>query len=460
MDSANNVNSKAPIQLGHGGAGFAGPAGIPSDHGGRIWEAARNLGARPDEILDYSANLNPLGPPPGVIRVIEEHLGEIVHYPEPFSSTLAGAIASHRDVWPSMVAVGNGASEVIYSIVRAIRPKTVLIPSPTFSEYQRAALASSAETDLIPVWDAEATRIDVETIVQVLRRKHYDMLFLCNPNNPTGNLLGPDGIRFIWEACVEAKTYMILDESFLGFVEGGEAHSGLVLLRSKKAENLVILDSFTKLFSLPGLRLGYAVGDPQVVVAINASRDPWSVNRLSQVAGMRCLEETGYVLQTQKTVAAARSDLIGRLRRLAGTPDTAGAIRPFDSAANFILCRLGDGITSRDLTALTVKQGVLIRDCSTFSHLGMSAGPNGPTGVGLAIPSRLDQQRTMVNKNGLNQLAACGVAYGPGAAEGGRFIRLAVRLPADNERLVAVLARAVRYLRTSENNLRDGCDYD
>ncbi|HHY39309.1 MAG TPA: pyridoxal phosphate-dependent class II aminotransferase [Clostridia bacterium] len=452
MDSANSVNSKAPIQLDQDRAGFASPAGIPSDHGGRIWEAALNLGVRPDEILDYSANLNPLGPPPGVLRVIEEHLGEIVHYPEPFSSTLARAIASHRDVSPSMVVVGNGASELIYSIVRAIRPKTVLIPSPTFSEYQRAALVSSAKTDLIPVWDAETARIDVGTIAQVLRRKHYDMLFLCNPNNPTGNLLDPDSVRFIWEACVEAKTYMILDESFLGFVDNAEALSGLALLRSKKAENLVILDSFTKLFSLPGLRLGYAIGDPKVLVAVNAGRDPWSVNRLAQVAAIRCLEETGYVLQTQKTIAAARSDLIGRLRRLDETVDIAGAIRPFDSAPNFILCRLGDGITSRDLATLTAKEGILIRDCSTFPYLGTSAGPDGPKGVSLAIPSRLDKQRTMADKNKLNPLAACGVAYGPGAAEGCRFIRLAVRLPADNERLVAVLAQAVRYLRATRRS--------
>jgi len=268
-------------------------------------------------------------------------------------------LATYLGVQTDNLLVGNGATEIIYSLCFLLRPRIVLVPQPTFSEYARAAEAAGAQVILCPLSPTQGFRLDVEAYCRLLEQA--DMAFLCNPNNPTGNLFPYDTLYHIWQESRRRGVWLIVDESFLDFVENWPELS-LVQVAARE-EKLIILRSLTKFFALPGLRLGAGIAAPSIIKYLEERSDPWRVNILAQLAGAVAVKDREYQIRTWKLLKGERAYLFEGLAFLPG-------LRPYRSEANFILVDIGlSGWKSGELTEALAQHKVLVRDCSNFPGL-------------------------------------------------------------------------------------------
>lgn len=353
------------------------------EHGGNLYAAARQAGRAPEAFLDFSANINPLGLSGRVRAAIEAALPLVVHYPDAAASALKEAIARRYVVTPEHITCGNGAAELLYLLCYRRRPRRVLVPAPTFSEYERAARAAGAVVDYFPLTAADGFRLDTDALSE--RLAGVDITFICNPNNPTGRILPRPAAERIIAAAAGHGGLVVIDESFIDFLADAADHTCRPLLAAYP--NLVILQSLTKFYAIPGLRLGFALAQAPVGHLLATGKDPWNVNSLAQAAGVAALADDEYRTASIAAVAAARNELAAGLAALPG-------VLPLPATANFILADIaGTGHTAASLRQALQARAILIRDCSNY----------------------------------------------PGLDD--RYIRLAVKLPADNRRLLAALEK-------------------
>ncbi len=249
---------------------------------------------------------------------------------------------------------------MIYLIVQALRPRRVLIAEPTFSEYRRAAATAGAEVVTLELEPESAFVLDVDRWREKLAG--VELAFLCNPNNPTGRLLEIEALKAVVESCRRQGSFLVVDESFLDFCENWREFS--LAAAAAAREGMLILRSLTKIFALPGLRLGCGVAHPELVARLEGWRDPWSVNILAQMAGVAALADTGYLTKTRELIRREKEYLYYGLAELAG-------FRPFHPEVNFILTDVSNsGLTAPVLAARLGRERILIRDCSSFPGLG------------------------------------------------------------------------------------------
>ncbi|HIE05097.1 MAG TPA: threonine-phosphate decarboxylase [Candidatus Latescibacteria bacterium] len=322
------------------------------EHGGEL-EKLRRFGVSPDAIVDFSVNVNPLGPPEELLRVIRERLGEVVRYPEPYSETLASKLSAKLGVPEGSVVVSGGSNQMIYAVCRALRPERVLVLQPTFSEYRKAATIQMAYVQDFPLDPEGGFSVPSEELFGALRSS--DLVFICNPNNPTGNLLERE---FLLDAVRDLPDVVfVVDEAFSDFSD----FPASVLGDAPRFGNLIVLRSFTKLFSVPGLRLGYSVSSEGLASALREQVEPWSVNRLAQVAGEVVIELDGFVEESRRFVRRERDYLFSSISEIRG-------LSPFPSQANFLLvwCPTMD---ASSLQARLLEEGIFIRNCSNFVGL-------------------------------------------------------------------------------------------
>lgn len=324
-------------------------------HGGNIWLAGQIYGVKPENIVDFSANINPLGPSPMVLEALKEALTQIRYYPEPQASSLRRKIGSLTGLPEEFLLLGNGAAELIYALGRVLKPQRVLLTVPTFSEYAGGfagtsivEIKTSVENDFKP---------DLEQLYRQLQPE--DMVILCNPNNPTGQLVLREDMETLLVKARQAGAWLLVDEAFMDFVYPQQS----LLHEVKKNPFLLVLRSLTKFFAIPGLRLGYLAAAPELILKLTAILPPWRVNHLAQVAGMVAMSDTAYVERTRQVITSQRAFLTRGLEQIPG-------FRPLQSAANFILvdCR-GTGCRDREIQAFLGSRGILIRICSNFSSL-------------------------------------------------------------------------------------------
>lgn len=319
-------------------------------HGGDIY--ADDLTAEP---LDFSASINPLGMPETVRQAAMQALSGCVHYPDPQCRQLRRAIAAREGVAPGQVFCGNGAADVLYRLLLALRPKKILLTAPTFSEYeQAAALAGStiirfplrAEDDFaIPetFWDAVTPEIE--------------LVIVCNPNNPTGQVTPKWLVKKGMERCRAAGTRLLVDECFHDFPDEPER----IAMTDCVSENhhLILLRSFTKMYAMPGIRLGYCLSaDTELLEQLYDMGAPWSVSVLAQACGVAAARDTEFPVRTRQYIAQQRKKLQDGLQELGFT------VLP--GQANYLLCRM-DG--APDLVQQLRERGILIRSCDTFAGL-------------------------------------------------------------------------------------------
>jgi threonine-phosphate decarboxylase len=234
------------------------------------------------------------------------------------------------------------------------RPKKVLVPIPTFTEYARAAEDAGAEIVTFPLTERDGFRMDPVELAFAL--KGVDMAFLCNPNNPTGQIIPKAEMLEIMKYALEYGVKLVVDEAFMDFVEAES-----ILKETVHTSNIICLRAFTKFFGMPGLRVGYAVSDETTIAALSGGQEPWTISIPGERAAIAALEDWAHIKKTRALIAQERDRLLSALRLLPG-------VEPFPGSANFILIKL----TSTDTFALREKLGfqrMLLRDCSTFPGL-------------------------------------------------------------------------------------------
>ncbi len=330
-------------------------------HGGKVFDFARSHSCDPSEVLDFSANINPLGLSPMAKAAILENLDDIVHYPDRFCAVLREMLALQYRLKAGQVLIGNGATELIHLIPRALGLKKILLPTPSFSEYERAAALAGADVLFMPLREENDYRLDVRVLVDWIndhKNNGIDAVFLCNPNNPTGHLLSKQEITSILKAAFHLGVLVILDEAFIDFTDAPSFVGEICWYI-----NLIVVRSFTKFYAMPGLRAGYLAANAKTVSQIEAIKAPWSVNHLALVAAAAGLADAAYIQATHQLINTERSYLSEALSKLPG-------ITVFPSSSNYLLFKLGRGTPDADeLSKRLGPAKILIRSCESFCGL-------------------------------------------------------------------------------------------
>ncbi|MEQ6887482.1 threonine-phosphate decarboxylase CobD [Halomonas sp. CS7] len=323
-------------------------------HGGRSAPLLERYGLPPEHpLIDFSVNLNPLGPPPWLGDWLAGAAEHLTRYPDPDDDRARRAIAEHEGVSPDRVLVTGGGAEAIYLAAALHRGGRALIVQPTFSEYARACAHYGLRVEALTL-SGEAFRLDVDAAERAMA--DAEVLFLCRPNNPTGTLIPREDIARLLARCDEARTTLVVDEAFVDFTEDDERLTPLLA----ESPNLLLLRSLTKLYDLPGLRLGYLLGAPETVARLAACQLPWSVNALALELVEPLVADADYLARTRAWLVDQR-DLPRKVRELGY------AVAP--AAANFLLLRGGDAAETEALFASLLRRGLLARHTHNFPGL-------------------------------------------------------------------------------------------
>lgn len=327
-------------------------------HGGNSIELARQLGCSPQEITDMSSNINPLGPPPGLIRYLKHHIDAVGFFPEVDARETSERFAHCCGIDPKRVLAGNGTTQIIYSIPQALGVNSALIVGPTYSDYADACHLNNVKTTFA---FAEATKNFQADINQIRTRlDQMDAVFICNPNNPTGSLIPPDELESLCRSY--PGTYFIIDESYLPFVQGGDALS----LRTLDSGNLMVLSSISKIFAIPGLRIGFMISAADIIKKFKRFLQPWSVNSLAQLAVGHLMANKdnadAFIQKTQRHIRAER-------RRFLDAAKDFSDIYLYPSTTNFILAQLPYDLRAEDVINQLSRDKILIRNCRNFNGL-------------------------------------------------------------------------------------------
>lgn len=329
-------------------------------HGGNVYEVQRRTGLDHEKVIDFSANINPLGFPVGLPEAIMGGLSDLVHYPDPDYTDLASSIAVAKGVPTQWVYPGNGAIELIYMIMEYLKPEKAHVISPGFVEYERSLRRYGAEVNWIRLEESDEFRLTEETIAPALGNKG-EPIVLCTPNNPTGALVEPGLLREIMKRAGENGQPLIIDEAFMDFVDPERAIECIPF--TGQYPNLFVLRSMTKCYAVPGLRLGYLItSSPGFNEWVEEYRIPWMVNHLASLAGQAALKDHAHIEKTKQYVSQQRERLIRGLRGFDG-------LKVYPAEANFVCIRLTE--SERDLKAQLLEYGILIRSCSNY--IGMDA---------------------------------------------------------------------------------------
>ncbi len=327
-------------------------------HGGNIYDLATEIGCLPEDIIDMSSNTNPLGILPVLMEYLHARLEEIKVHPEPDARGLSNYFARHYRLSPDQVLTGNGTTQFIFDSPRALNPRQVLILGPTYSDYADSCEVNGIKYSFLIAKEENLFQPDIEDVKD--RLSGNDLVFICNSNNPTGSLIPKNALLELCSSCPE--TIFIIDESYLPFSRDYDQttmiHSGL--------PNLVVLHSFSKVFHIPGLRLGFLIASPEYVEKFRQVYEPWCVNSLAQVAGRFLLEKASvqeeFLGQTREFVAEETSNFKKRLGRIL-------CLDVFPSHAPFMLIKIKEGLDSAGLCSRMAQNRILIRDCVNFRGL-------------------------------------------------------------------------------------------
>ena len=314
-------------------------------HGGDIY---RNQG-----VVDYSANINFLGMPERVRQAAKDAIDASVWYPDPECEKLKAAIAKKEGVPVEWIFCGNGAADVIFSFMLALKPKKALLPVPSFYEYRQALECVDCQRKEVLLEESSGFCLKESFLNQI--QKDTDVVVLCNPNNPTGQLIRQELSEKIAEKCDETDTYLLMDECFHDFLEEGESHTLLPKVTDNK--KIFILKAFTKMYGMAGLRLGYGIcSDTELIDRMRQVSQPWNVSVPAQTAGIAALQETAFAERSRKEVAIQKSYLIRGL--------TEAGMQIYGSAANYIFFQAEPGFDEK-----MRREGFMIRNCGNYDGL-------------------------------------------------------------------------------------------
>ncbi|MTI82035.1 MAG: threonine-phosphate decarboxylase [Firmicutes bacterium] len=326
-----------------------------SIHGGNIWAAARKHSCSPERFIDFSANINPLGPSPFALEAIHKGIDMVQHYPDPEATELKMKLSHYLSVPENNLLLGNGGAEIIYALCRALNPKRLVLPVPTFSEYREALSRVPIEPVFLQAENNFA--LPVELISKTMQPG--DAVFICNPNNPTGFMVSKSELIKLSVRAREVGATLVVDEAFMDFA----GHKETVLPHVLENQHAVVVGSLTKFFALPGLRLGYLAADKALIHKVNQQLPPWRVNLLAQMAGEASLEDENYMEETLQIINREREFLYQGLNNITG-------LKPYPSRTNFILVNCSaTGITAEIISNKLADNNILVRVADNFPGL-------------------------------------------------------------------------------------------
>lgn len=326
-------------------------------HGGDLESAAEIYGR--SGFLDFSANINPLGPPSSVMEQLKNALPSIIRYPDPGHRGLKELLGSKLGIRSDQLCIGNGAAECMALILLGLHPDQVGIVEPCFSEYRQLSEQFGAHVRSVYGTQANGWRAEAAEIEGLLQ--DVDLLFIGQPNNPNGIQYDLETMRRLAGEAERCGTYLVVDEAFIDFIP--EEDRQTLQSELERYRHTILVRSMTKFYAIPGLRLGYAAAHPDVVQAMTSKQVTWSVNRLALLAGEACLNSgEDYERETIKLIAEQRAFLISGLRKL--------GCKVSEGEANFLLIGLPAPWTAEKMQTEMGRRGVLIRSCAMYPGLG------------------------------------------------------------------------------------------
>lgn len=330
-------------------------------HGSDLEQIELCYGIKKEDIVSFSANVNPKGISPLLRKTLSERLDAITSYPDREYTSLRRSIADYVHSEPEHIIVGNGSTELISLFIQIEHPKKALVLGPTYSEYEREIFLGGGATHYYPLKESDEFRLDLSDFTNHLNES-VDLLVICNPNNPTSSSITRDSMRRILDVCKQYNIFVMVDETYVEFADHMDEITSVPL--THYYNNIIILRGTAKFFAAPGLRLGYAVtGNRDLVEAINTRKNPWTINSLAVIAGESMFSDDAYIRQTKELISLERTNVYETLKLC---PD----FKPYPPSANFILAKiLKNGVTSQELFDCAIRRGMMIRDCSTFPFL-------------------------------------------------------------------------------------------
>lgn len=300
------------------------------------------------DILDFSVNINPLGMPERVKKILAENTDKFAEYPDPYCTRLIRKLSEHEKISPENIVCGNGAADLIYRLVYALKPHKALLISPTFLEYEKALSENNCRIKFHALRESESFFI-TERILDDLH--DIDIFFLCDPNNPTGSLISRDLMKKIISRCTEENILLVIDRCFMGFT--GMIGDNSIFLN----KNIVVLKAFTKIYAMAGLRLGYIIsGSTELAEKVRNTGQCWSVSVPAQLAGIEALAGSEYIKRSVLLVKEERDHLCRELKR----PE----IKIYPSETNYLLLRC-----ELPLDKLLLKKKIAVRSCENYRGL-------------------------------------------------------------------------------------------
>ncbi|MBX9137715.1 MULTISPECIES: threonine-phosphate decarboxylase CobD [unclassified Clostridium] len=328
-------------------------------HGGNVDEIARKYKYDPMEIIDFSANINPLGLNENIKSSMIKAVDKVIKYPDITYFNLKNSIGEFESISSNNIILGNGAAEVIFNIIRALNPKKALLPAPTFSEYEEAILSIGGDIEYFHLKEEESFILNNKFIESI--NENIDITFICNPNNPTGALTDKEFIEKVLRKSLDTNTIVVIDESFLDFVKDNINYSSKELLN--QYNNLIIVKSLTKFFAMPGARIGYGIcSNKNIIHKINKVMVPWTVNIMATEGIIQGLKEKDYIENSIEYVNDEKEYLYSALKEIS-------FIKVFEPSVNFIMFKILKNI---DLKYELLRKKILIRSCDNYIGLNNS----------------------------------------------------------------------------------------
>jgi len=331
---------------------------MDNKHGGNIHEVRRMQGSM--EIIDFSANINPLGISEKCKKAIIDSIDDLIHYPDPDYFDLKQAIGAYHEIGQNRIVLGNGAIDCIFQIAEFMNVEEALILAPTFIEYERAFLRNGTKVKRHNLSLDRGFKLDADAFIEELTDS-VGAAVICNPNNPTGQVVPSEDMMRIMEHCKSKGIYLVIDEAFMEFIDDEEANS--MIHRLEDFDNLIILRSLTKFFAIPGLRLGYFLTSNQDILdEALRYRIPWTINTIAANLAVEALKDGEYISEARECIKKEREWLYSQLSEIDG-------LSVFEPTANYIFFKVEKLM---DLKGMMLKEGIMIRHCANYYNLDES----------------------------------------------------------------------------------------
>lgn len=330
-------------------------------HGSDVEKIELLYGIKKENILQFSGNVNPLGLSNKLKNQLKEQLDVLSTYPDRDYKKLRSSIGEYCECNPNHVVVGNGSTELIRHMIQTINPQSCLVIVPTYSEYAREIQLTGSTIDYFQLKEEDSFHLNIADLNTQLAKK-YDILVLCNPNNPTSSVLTQVELTEILIQCEKYHTYLMIDETYAEFVPQIEEITAIPLCEN--FEHLIVLRGVSKFYAAPGLRLGYAITSNQILLSsLELKKNPWSVNSIAELAGILLFQDENYIQETKLLIQTEQIRIYELLK-------SSSQFHPYEPHGNFILLKILDPtLRSHDYFVRAIKEGMMIRDCSDFMYL-------------------------------------------------------------------------------------------